>query len=86
MIEMDSNLYLKSEEKCCYFCGVSNGGSRRYRFYVYSKAKPVYVCIACIQAKGGSKSVLQELERELKGPMLINLVKRFQAKKNENIF
>jgi hypothetical protein len=54
--------YKNSKEKKCWFC--NNGKhSKKWKFYTKNYQMKFYVCLPCLEQKGGTNAVVQELEK-----------------------
>ena len=62
MNEEQPNEYINAKENACFFCG-NNKHAKRYRFYTHGYQMRFWICAPCIENKGGTKAVLQELEK-----------------------
>ena len=62
---MNRKSYLRPAEKACFFCGIHGGGTKRHRFHIYGCEKPLYVCSSCVESRGGSPTVHEELKKML---------------------
>lgn len=62
MTEEQSKEYKSTKQNTCFFCG-NNKHAKRYRFWTHSYQMRFWVCAPCIEMKGGTKVVLQELEK-----------------------